>query len=281
MDLTAQILSRCMPRAPRAACETWAPAFDAAAKEFGIDAPHKLAAWLASMANESGQLSRFEELSYFSTPSARIRFVFGAQTPPVETLDQWKAGGKQSFDVAFFNHFYGGKMGSLPGEGFKYRGLGPGQVTGHDNCAAISPVIGVDLVANPDLMRDDPATGARAFAAYFGPINHIADIAADGTEAGFLAAMRAMNSGLAESEFRTHHLARWHEVRIGLGIDKDAKEPVREYQRALLAAGFDPKGIDGVPGRDTIAALHAFQRARNLPVTGAPDEATRAALGVA
>ena len=51
-------------------------------------------------------------------------------------------------------------------------------------------------------------------------------------------------------------------------------------QSALKAAGFDPGAIDGVAGKKTRAALAAFQKAKNLPVTSKFDKATKAALKV-
>jgi putative chitinase len=278
--LSPDILQRCMPRAPRAACEIYAPAIAAAAVEFDLTDPHRLAAALASGANESGQLTKFEEASYFSTPSSRISFIFGMRAPSVETLDAWKAKGREAFDRLFFDHVYGGMMGNA-GQGYKYRGLGFGQLTGHDNCKQVGAAIGVDLVAHPELMRDDPVIGARAFFAYL-KINRITDPAVDGSEAGFLRSVRKSNPGLADSEFRTHHLARWHEVRRGLGITGAQPVDVAALQRALMAAGFDlPQyGADGDFGLETRTALQRFQRANGLPVTGSPDKVTLAKLGV-
>jgi lytic murein transglycosylase len=46
-------------------------------------------------------------------------------------------------------------------------------------------------------------------------------------------------------------------------------------QRRLTAAGFDTQGTDGVIGRNSIAAIQAFEQSRGLPVTG---QATRALL---
>lgn len=43
---------------------------------------------------------------------------------------------------------------------------------------------------------------------------------------------------------------------------------IRRLQRALLAEGFNPGPIDGVVGHETLAAVSAFQRARNLPRGG-------------
>lgn len=283
MDLTPDLLSRCMPRASRAACESYAPALQAAAVEFGQDEPHRLAAMLASAANESGSLSKFEEASYFNTPSSRIGLIFGSRAPDVATLDRWKAQGRKAFDVLFFDHVYGRILGN-EGQGYKYRGLGVGQITGHDNCKQVGEAIGVDLVDDPEQMLD-PVIGSRAFAAYL-KINRITDPAVDGSEAGFLASVRKSNPGLAESEFRTHHLARWHEVRAGLGLDAsgnpDAPD-IRLVQRALnewMAGRQPPLAEDGIMGPRTESRLRAFQGAHALPDTGRPDDVTLAALGI-
>ena len=55
---------------------------------------------------------------------------------------------------------------------------------------------------------------------------------------------------------------------------------VTALQGALAAAGFDPGGMDGEYGPLTSAAVSAFQRARNLPITGIADPTTLQNLGV-
>lgn len=49
---------------------------------------------------------------------------------------------------------------------------------------------------------------------------------------------------------------------------------VAEVQRALLAAGCDPHGIDGGYGGHTSAAVGAFLQSRGLPASGVVDEQT-------
>jgi peptidoglycan hydrolase-like protein with peptidoglycan-binding domain len=55
---------------------------------------------------------------------------------------------------------------------------------------------------------------------------------------------------------------------------------IREVQRRLTSRGYAAGRPDGVLGRTTRSALTDFQRAQNLPVTGQPDRATLAALGM-
>lgn len=49
---------------------------------------------------------------------------------------------------------------------------------------------------------------------------------------------------------------------------------VKRWQNFLLGQGFDPKGTDGVFGKDTATATRAFQAAHDLPETGETDNAT-------
>jgi peptidoglycan hydrolase-like protein with peptidoglycan-binding domain len=63
-------------------------------------------------------------------------------------------------------------------------------------------------------------------------------------------------------------------LRAGAG----PREAVLELQRLLVAAGFDPQGVDGVFGKGTAAAVEAFQASRQLDVDGVVGTRTWAAL---
>lgn len=52
------------------------------------------------------------------------------------------------------------------------------------------------------------------------------------------------------------------------------------WQIALDRVGFSPGLVDGKPGAKTVLATKEFQKARGLPPTGKPDEATVAALNL-
>jgi len=51
-----------------------------------------------------------------------------------------------------------------------------------------------------------------------------------------------------------------------------------EIQRRLAELGYQPGKLDGIPGRETAAAVKQFQRARNLVVDGIVGQKTMAAL---
>lgn len=55
---------------------------------------------------------------------------------------------------ALANRVYGGRMGNVnPGDGWRYRGRGPIQLTGRDNYAFVGDLMGQDLVGLPELME--------------------------------------------------------------------------------------------------------------------------------
>jgi len=56
---------------------------------------------------------------------------------------------------------------------------------------------------------------------------------------------------------------------------------VRDVQRGLKAAGFNPGKIDGIYGPQTVAAVNAFQLSKGLVPDGEVASETAAALGVA
>ena len=69
----------------------------------------------------------------------------------------------------------------------------------------------------------------------------------------------------------------------GTKLQRDDGDPavVRELQRALSAAGYDPGPADGTFGRLTEAAVFAFQEANGLSVDGRVGPETASALNAA
>ena len=56
-------------------------------------------------------------------------------------------------------------------------------------------------------------------------------------------------------------------------------DPVRALQQKLLAAGFDPQGVDGKFGANTKTAVERYQRSKGLEVDGIAGNQTMRAFG--
>jgi hypothetical protein len=74
-----------------------------------------------------------------------------------------------------------------------------------------------------------------------------------------------------------------YDEKLGAAFEKFSNGPLpdltaRTAQLYLTYAGFHPGPVDGLPGALTQAALRQFQQKNGLPATGAPDDATMAAL---
>lgn len=165
----------------QATAEKWADAVANACSEFGIDTPQRIAGFLSQCAHESAGFERLQEnLNYSADGMATIwprRFaILGPDKKPIK-----KDGKNQPNKFALALHrkpemianvVYSGRMGNGPvesGEGWLYRGRGLKQLTGKDNHKACSAGLGVDLVANPDLLLE-PIYAARS-AAWFWATN--------------------------------------------------------------------------------------------------------------
>jgi putative chitinase len=117
------------------------------ASKFGINNPVKLAHFLAQCGHESGGFRLVSENLNYSADGLRKIFpkYFKDVSPDSYARNPQKIASR----------VYGGRMGNGPeasGEGFKYRGRGYIQLTGKNNYKAFSDSIGVDVVAEPDLV---------------------------------------------------------------------------------------------------------------------------------
>lgn len=141
--LTVDQLKRIYPSADTA----FIPVINQWAAVYEINNKKRMAAWLANMLHESGGFKRLREsLNY--TPE-RLVAVFPAR---VKTLAQAQVLVKAG-QTAIADHIYGGRYGNTAlGDGYKYRGGGLTHLTFKDNYRVYGDAIGVDLVANPDLI---------------------------------------------------------------------------------------------------------------------------------
>lgn len=135
----------------------WFPHIQKAMAEFGIDTPLRQAAFIAQIGTESNGFKSVVESLNYSVEGLKI---FGSRL----TTEQRQRLGRKPGELALSpsrqadiaNIVYVGRYGNVnPGDGWKFRGRGLKQVTFHDNYLACGKALGLDLIANPDLLLLD------------------------------------------------------------------------------------------------------------------------------
>ena len=114
---------------------------------------------MAQIQAESGGRPRSENLNY--TPEQLLK-TFPKYVKSLEDAQSLVSAGPE----AIGDRVYGGRMGNLPGEGYKYRGRGLIQLTGKANYEKYGKLLGLDLLNNPDL-ANDPTVAQDIAIAYF------------------------------------------------------------------------------------------------------------------
>ena len=127
--ITPEILKQCLPEATMQACETFAEPLAEACEKFEINTPQRLAAFIAQVGHESGNLRFVKENLNYSAQG--LRKIFPKYFPNDQLAMQY-----QRNPEAIANRVYANRMGNGPedsGDGWRYGGRGLIQLTGHDN----------------------------------------------------------------------------------------------------------------------------------------------------
>jgi len=114
--------------------------------------------FLGQILHESAGLTQFTENLRYS--AERLCQVWPRRFPALQDARPYAYNPE-----ALANKVYGGRMGNVAlGDGWKYRGRSPIQLTGKDNYAHVGALMGEDLVANPELLsQPDFALKAAIF----------------------------------------------------------------------------------------------------------------------
>ncbi len=156
MLVSAEDLARIMPLAGMRVRTYLDPLNDAMAK-FGIDNAHETASFLAQIAHESGQLSRVvENLNYSAEGLLKTwpkRF-----TP--ELAQRVARQPERIANIVYANRC--GNGGPETGDGYRYRGHGLIQVTFKDNHRACGEALGLNLLIEPERLREPEYAAASA-----------------------------------------------------------------------------------------------------------------------
>lgn len=147
--LTGTQLREIMPRLPAPRLAEFLPHLNAAMGEFAINSPARAAAFIAQLAHESGEFRWMEEI-WGPTPAQR-------RYEPPSTL--------------------AARLGNTqPGDGTRFKGRGPIQLTGRANYQRFGQLLGIDLIAQPQRAAS-PDVAFRIAALYWANrgLNPLAD----------------------------------------------------------------------------------------------------------
>jgi putative chitinase len=212
--LTTEQLQKIMPQLPAAKRATLFPFLTAAIGEFAIEQPPRTAAFVAQLAHESGQFRFMEEL--WGPTAAQRRYE-----PP----------GKLATDLG----------NTQTGDGKRFKGRGPIQITGRANYRRFGDLLGVDLIADPPRAAL-PEVAFRIAGLYWSRkgLNELADQV---TRQAFKEITRRINggfNGLADRE-------RFYETaKTVLGVTGPAASPEAAPGGAKAAAPAFERGLEAI-----------------------------------
>ena len=197
--ITPEILKQCLPEATMQACETFAEPLAEACEKFEINTPQRLAAFIAQVGHESGNLRFVKENLNYSAQG--LRKIFPKYFPNDEIAQQYAS--RPNKQEAIANRVYASRMGNGPeesGDGWRYRGRGLIQLTGRDNYAWFA----ASLSISPEEATEYLGTfeGAAQSACWFWENNNLNKEA----DAGDIKTMtRKINGGYIGLEDRIKH----------------------------------------------------------------------------
>jgi putative chitinase len=176
--VTTDQLRSIVPRLPAAKRELFFPFLQSAMEEFAINTPAREAAFVAQLAHESGQLRFMEEI--WGPTDAQRRYE------PASTLAT--------------------RLGNMEaGDGKRFKGRGPIQITGRANYRQFGDLLGLDLLGSPE-QAAVPDVAFR-IAALFWAKNGLNEVADRPTADAFKQITRRINGGFNGLEERQHFYA--------------------------------------------------------------------------
>jgi predicted chitinase len=161
--VSVEQLRQIMPNLSQEKAEAYLPYLNEAMAEANIDTPERQAAFLAQLAHESGEFRYMEEIASGEAYEGRK------------------------------------DLGNTePGDGKRFKGRGPIQLTGRANYQAASEALGIDLVNNPTRAAD-PDVGFRT-AAWFWTTRGLNELADSGDFLGITKRINGGTNGLADRQ---------------------------------------------------------------------------------
>jgi putative chitinase len=179
-----------------------ADAFNETFERFGILTPLQQASWIGQCGHECGNFKIMEENLNYRAATLLKLFPRTPKRAWGFTPEEAAAYEKQPKKIA--NRIYGNRMGNrdeASGDGFRFRGSGFLQLTGHSNFYHAGKALGEDFVMQPELVRT-PKYAAQT-AGWFWQTHKLNQIA-DGRD--FVTMTKRINGGTIGLDDRIKHI---------------------------------------------------------------------------
>jgi putative chitinase len=172
--ITETQLRGIMPRVQRA--DLWLAPLNEATERFAINSPERVAAFLAQIAHESGELNRLTENLNYS--AERLMAIWPKRFPDPGKAREYERNPEKLANFVYANRLGNGDVPS--GDGWRYRGRGLIQVTGRGNYRSASRALGLDFEQRPELL-EEPGPAALSAAWFWSSrgLNELADDRSD------------------------------------------------------------------------------------------------------
>ena len=128
--------------------EQWVDALNATFERFDIMNPLRKAAFIAQCGHECGNFKMLEEnLNYRAETLMKL---WPKRFPTLEFANQYAKNPKKIANMVYANRM--GNRDEASGDGYRFRGRGCIQLTGHANYFHAGQALGVDFVMQPELV---------------------------------------------------------------------------------------------------------------------------------
>ena len=128
--------------------QQWVTALNDTFSQFGILTPNQQAAFIGQCSHECGHFRILEEnLNY---RAATLMKLWPKRFPTLEIANAYAGNPKKIANMVYANRM--GNRDESSGDGYRFRGRGCIQLTGHANYFHAGKALGVDFVMEPDLV---------------------------------------------------------------------------------------------------------------------------------
>jgi len=277
--LTKETFAKLFPRCSDP--EGWVDAMAEVLPKYEIDTPKRIASFIAQCGHESGGWRVFSENLNYSAKA--LDAVFGKYFVRAgRDANEYARQPEKIANVVYANRMDNGDTDS--GDGWRYRGRGPIQLTGKANYASFSADMDVDAVDNPDKVSDDKEMALMSAVWFWNKngLNRYAD------SDDIKTMTKRINGGYIGLEDRIHH---WKEALHAMDEHGECDSHVEDDDHVdssdfgILRKGMRGDGVkamqealgigaDGIFGGGTERALKEWQSANGLVADGVAGPAT-------